>query len=249
MTVVRKLFSKDTPSKVEVKTHDLTIKFPNEMSITVSSPNSFYTKMGIKRLNEIIYDVFNHILLTSENQNDLVEKYGNISISCAPDESSVKEAVFKLPRTLSFEEKQVKAENLDNAIVAGKYCIRYVYLQKQEDKTKAHPYWIFPKHYKSIIDEATYNKLRKHEAFLCQTRKNASSEKEAVIAIKLQVRPATQYDVDHFKELDLMKPVELDNDQKRAVYNFKDYVFRKQKEKYRKQRKNHKHNHLNKDSH
>ena len=119
----------------------------------------------------------------------------------------------------------------DHAVVVGKYCLQYVYLQKQEDKTKAHPYWVYPKHYKAIIDKATYDKLKKHQAFVCKTKLPNSDTKIEKTAINLFAKPATRYDTDHFKELDLVKTTELDKDQKIAVNNFKyrEYVHRKQK--------------------
>ena len=40
MMVMRKLISKNDKSVVEVRTHDLTIRFDNGMFITIISPNS-----------------------------------------------------------------------------------------------------------------------------------------------------------------------------------------------------------------
>ena len=87
----------------------------------------------------------------------------------------------------------------DHAVVVGKYCLQYVYLQKQEDKTKAHPYWVYPKHYKAIIDKATYDKLKKHQAFVCKTKLPNSDNNVEKTAINLFVKPATKRNVSLLK--------------------------------------------------
>ena len=102
--VMRKLISKNDKSVVEVRTHDLTIRFDNGMFITISSPNSYYTKTGVNKLNEIVNDVLDHFSLILERKHR--GKYGIIGLYGIPDNMPLEKATAKLPNSLSLEEEQ-----------------------------------------------------------------------------------------------------------------------------------------------
>lgn len=104
MMVMRKLISKNDKSVVEVRTHDLTIRFDNGMFITISSPNSYYTKTGVNKLNEIVNNVLDHFSLTLEGKHR--GKYGIIGLYGIPDNMPLEKATAKLPNSLSLEEEQ-----------------------------------------------------------------------------------------------------------------------------------------------
>lgn len=107
MMVMRKLISKNDKSVVvEVRTHDLTIRFDNGMFITISSPNSYYTKTGVNKLNEIVNDVLDHFSLTIEDKHYLRGKYGIIGLYGIPCNMPLEKAIAKLPNSLSLEEEQ-----------------------------------------------------------------------------------------------------------------------------------------------
>lgn len=106
MMVMRKLISKNDKSVVEVRTHDLTIRFDNGMFITISSPNNYYTKTGVNKLNEIVNDVLEHFSLTTEDKHYLRNRYGIIGLYGIPHNIPLEEAIAKLPNSLSLEEKQ-----------------------------------------------------------------------------------------------------------------------------------------------
>lgn len=102
--VMRKLISKNDKSVVEVRTHDLTIRFDNGMFITISSPNSYYTKTGVNKLNEIVNDVLDHFSLILERKYR--GKYSIIGLYGIPDNMPLEKATAKLPNSLSLEEEQ-----------------------------------------------------------------------------------------------------------------------------------------------
>lgn len=105
----------------------------------------------------------------------------------------------------------------------GKYLVKYYYIRPIDKKkiVTTAKYFIFPKAYHSIIDQATKEKLEGAVAILCATSMRANQNKVKIPAMLESIEPATEEDLAKYKDLDLAAIITPNKDQARAIDNFK----------------------------
>lgn len=96
-----------------------------------------------------------------------------------------------------------------------KYVVRYFYIRKRGSQ-----YFIFKKMYNSVLTEKQYQQLKGKRAFLCKTKPTAQAKLSAIPAVIAMMGPANATDLKSYKELNLVKAIDLKDEQKKALAYF-----------------------------
>lgn len=100
-----------------------------------------------------------------------------------------------------------------------KYVVRYFYIRKRGSQ-----YFIFKKMYNSLLTEKQYQQLKGQRAFLCRTKPTAKARLSAIPAVIATMSTASPTDLKSYKELDLVKAIDLKDEQKKALAYFQKNV-------------------------
>lgn len=100
-----------------------------------------------------------------------------------------------------------------------KYVVRYFYIKRRGSQ-----YFIFKKMYNSLLTEKQYQQLKGQSAFLCRTKPTAKAKLSPIPAAIATMSVASPNDLKTYKELNLVKAIQLKDEQKKALAYFQKNV-------------------------